>query len=147
MITDKFILVAEDDYDDRQMLQSVFTEKKYDTPLEFVGNGLELINYLDVIKNNEEKYHYPKFILLDLNMPKMDGRQALRELKANPAYKKIPVIVFSTTENTVEISRCYELGANTYVVKPNNYKSLLKTVDIINSFWLETATIPSTKQL
>ena len=137
-----FILVAEDDEDDKNMLQTVFKERKYDTPLEFVSNGQELIQYLDEISKNESTRSYPNFILLDLNMPRMDGRQALLQIKNHQAYKKIPIIVFSTTKNEVEINRCYELGANTYVVKPSSYKSLLQTVDVINSYWLKTAVIP-----
>jgi two-component system response regulator len=145
MLRKDFILVADDDEDDKEMLQSVFTERKYNTPLEFVSNGLELLHYLSDIKRNEGKLSFPKFILLDLNMPKMDGRQALVELKNDPVLKKIPVIVFSTTNSKIEINNCYDLGANTYVVKPATYTNLLRTIDVINSYWLNTATIPSTQ--
>ena len=147
MLKQNFILVAEDDNDDRQMLLSVFKARNIETPIEFVGNGIELIHYLEKIKIGGDEYHYPRFILLDLNMPKMDGRQALKALKSNTEFKKIPVIVFSTTENAVEIARCYELGANTYVVKPSSYNGLLKTVDTINDFWLNIASIPQGKLL
>jgi two-component system response regulator len=137
-----FVLMADDDMDDKNMLEVLFEERKYDTTIEFVSNGLELICYLDEIKDTHNR-HYPNYILLDLNMPKMDGRQALAEIKKNPLYRKIPVIIFSTTNNQVEIKRCYELGANTYVVKPSSYSNLLQTIDVINSYWLKTAEIPS----
>jgi two-component system response regulator len=137
-----FVLMADDDMDDKNMLQVLFEERKYETDIEFVNNGLELICYLNEIKNNRTR-RYPNYILLDLNMPKMDGRQALVEIKNNPLYKKIPIIVFSTTNNQVEIKRCYELGANTYVVKPPSYNELLQTIDVINKYWLKTAEKPS----
>lgn len=138
----EFILVAEDDLDDQQLLQTVFKEKKYLTPLRFVNNGIELIDYLHLILENNGNHPYPNFILLDLNMPKMDGKQALKVIKEHAALKRIPVIVFSTTENKSEIDQCYELGANTYVVKPTSYTKLLTTMEAINRYWLNTATIP-----
>ena len=141
----QFILVAEDDIDDKFMLQTIFEDSGKSDLLEFVENGLELINYLDHINKNEDTLFYPHFILLDLNMPKMDGRQALKELKNHSAYKKIPVIIFSTTKNETEINRCYELGANSYIVKPYNYKDLTQIMDTVNSYWLKTAEIPDIK--
>ncbi len=143
MLQDAFILVADDDDDDKHLLESVFREKNCPTPLRFVNNGLELIHYLDDIKKSPGEGVFPKFILLDLNMPKMDGRQALKELKADPVFKKIPVVVFSTTNNSAEIDRCYELGANTYVVKPPTYSSLLQAISGINHYWLDLAAHPS----
>lgn len=141
----QFILVAEDDMDDKFMLQTIFEDSGKSDLLEFVENGLELINYLDHINKNEDTLFYPHFILLDLNMPKMDGRQALKELKSHSAYKKIPIIIFSTTKNETEINRCYELGANSYIVKPYNYKDLTQIMDTVNSYWLKTAEIPDIK--
>ena len=139
----QFILVAEDDIDDKCMLQMIFEDSGKGDLLEFVENGLELINFLDNIQQNEDTLVYPRFILLDLNMPKMDGRQALKELKEHNSYKRIPVIIFSTTKNETEINRCYELGANSYIVKPNNYKDLMQIMDAIASYWLNTASLPN----
>ena len=143
MLKENFILVAEDDIDDQQMLQSIFLEKDLDIPLRFVGNGLELIEYLEKVKTAEGEAFFPRFILLDLNMPKMNGQQALQTLQADANLKDIPVIVFSTTENPQEISRCYALGAKSYVVKPSSYKGLLQAADIIKDFWLQFATRPA----
>lgn len=137
------ILIAEDDADDRFLFETAFAEKGFSEKLEFVENGIELFNYLDAIeKNKDKKYDYPGFILLDLNMPKKDGREVLRELKQHPTFKKIPVIVFTTTKNEMEIRRCYELGANTYIVKPVSFEALLKVVEDIRSYWFNTASIP-----
>jgi len=74
-------------------------------------------------------------MLLDLNMPKKDGREVLKELKLHPELKKIPVVIFSTTNNEQEMRRCYELGANSYITKPNSFENLLKTVAALRSYW------------
>jgi CheY-like chemotaxis protein len=135
-----FVLIAEDDADDRFLLQNAFEEMGYTDKLEFVENGVELMDFLENNSNNPNSV--PGFILLDLNMPKKDGREVLKELKQHDDYKTIPVIVFSTTKNETEVKRCYELGANTYVVKPVSYDSLLKFVENIRSYWFNVATIP-----
>jgi len=138
------ILIAEDDADDRYLLQTAFSEIGYPEKIDFVENGIEVLNYLDTnyTHNNSDERSLPGFILLDLNMPKKDGREVLKELKAHPVFKKIPVIVFTTTKNEIEIRRCYELGANSYVVKPISFDALLKVVENIRSFWFQTASIP-----
>jgi CheY-like chemotaxis protein len=138
------ILIAEDDADDRYLLQTAFSEIGYPDQIDFVENGIEVMNYLDNIytSNNMEVKALPGFILLDLNMPKKDGREVLKELKQHPVFKKIPVIVFTTTKNEIEIKRCYELGANSYVVKPITFDALLKVVENIRSYWFQTASIP-----
>lgn len=138
-----FILIAEDDADDRFLLQTVFEEKGFTDKIEFVENGVELLDYLEKIHGKQvSEASYPGFILLDLNMPKKDGREALKEIKQHPVFKKIPVIVFTTTKSENEIRRCYELGANTYVVKPVSFDALLKVVEDIRSYWFTTAAIP-----
>lgn len=138
-----FVLIAEDDADDRFLLQTVFDEKGYTDKIEFVENGVELIDYLyAVLEKKNGARSFPAFILLDLNMPKKDGREALKEIKQHPVFKKIPVIVFTTTKSENEIRRCYELGANTYVVKPVSFEGLLKVVDDIRGYWMNTASIP-----
>lgn len=130
-----FILIAEDDVDDRMLLQTAFDEGNIDVKIEFVGNGSELLEFLD------SKTNYPRIILLDLNMPKKDGRETLREIKQHPVYKRIPVIVFTTTKNENEIARCYELGANTYVVKPDSFESLRKIAANLAEYWFNTASV------
>ena len=138
-----FILVAEDDSDDRFLLQTAFKEKGFNDKVEFVENGVELIEYLARLQDDKTgEGNYPYFILLDLNMPKKDGREALKEIKQHPIFKKIPIIVFTTTKNENEIKRCYELGANTYIVKPVSFEGLLKVVDNIRSYWSASASIP-----
>lgn len=138
-----FILIAEDDADDRFLLQTAFEENGFKDSLEFVENGIELIEYLSGIMHSKTlDINYPGFILLDLNMPKKDGREVLKEIKQHPELKKIPVVVFTTTKNENEIRRCYELGANTYVVKPVSFDALVKVIYEIRSYWFNTAAIP-----
>ena len=138
------ILIAEDDADDRYLIGTAFTEKGYSEKIDFVENGVELLNYLEnILVTYPDEKNLPCVILLDLNMPKKDGREALKELKQHPIFKKIPVIVFTTTKNEIEIKRCYELGANSYVVKPLTFDELLMVVENIRSYWFQTASIPA----
>jgi len=137
-----FILIAEDDADDRFLFKTAFEEKGYKDQIEFVENGIELWRFLqDIEKREPDKRNYPSFILLDLNMPKKDGREALREIKQHPIFKKIPVVVFTTTNSENEVKRCYELGANTYLVKPVSFDSLLKVVEEIRMYWQNAAPV------
>jgi len=136
-----FILIAEDDADDRFLLQAAFEENGFKDTLHFVENGVEVLDYLNSLQPFEKEKKFPRFILLDLNMPKKDGREVLKELKQHPELKKIPVVIFSTTNNEQEMRRCYELGANSYITKPNSFESLLKTVAALRSYWTHTTSM------
>lgn len=139
-----FILIAEDDADDRFLLQTAFEENGFGDRLQFVDNGVEIMEYLHNIKPDAAGAKvFPRFILLDLNMPKKDGREVLKELKQDSELRKIPVVIFSTTNNEQEMRRCYELGANSYITKPNSFENLLKIVSTLRGYWMQTATIPS----
>lgn len=138
------ILIAEDDADDRFLLETAFTECGYKDDIKFVENGVELLQELKALNTQKTvDKKFPGFILLDLNMPKKDGREALKEIKENPDLKKIPVVVFTTTKNENEIKRCYELGANTYVVKPASFDELVKVIHQIRSYWFTIASVPA----
>lgn len=138
-----FILIAEDDADDRFLLQSAFDENGFRDRLHFVENGVELIDYLHTHVLNDPAAKVPRFILLDLNMPKKDGREVLKEIKQNNVLKRIPVIILSTTNNEQDMKRCYDLGANSYITKPNSFESLIKTVAALRSYWINTTSIPA----
>ena len=140
---DIFILIAEDDADDRFLLHAAFEENGFTDRLHFVENGVEALDYLQSLCNNANEPVLPKFMLLDLNMPKKDGREVLKELKQHPELKKIPVVIFSTTNNEQEMRRCYELGANSYITKPNSFESLLKTVAALRSYWMHSSGVPA----
>lgn len=133
-INDVTILVAEDDADDRFLLQTAFAEKGLPNSLQFVENGVEALDYLLALPCPTK---YPNLILLDLNMPKKDGREFLNDLKqSHPEFIKIPVIILSTTHNEVEMNSCYALGADSYIVKPDSYEKLLHIVAGIHSKWI-----------
>lgn len=138
---DIFILVAEDDVDDKFLLKTAFKENGFNDILHFVENGVELLDYLHNVEKGTPGVTKPRFILLDLNMPKKDGREVLKEIKQNAQLSTIPVIIFSTTNNEQEMKRCYELGANSYITKPNSFESLIKTVAALRSYWLQATDI------
>lgn len=140
----RFILIAEDDADDRFLLKTAFEENGLNDPLEFVENGIELLEYLNrILQSKSLDINYPGFILLDLNLPKKDGREVLKELKQHPELRKIPVIVFTTAKNENEIRRCYEAGANSYVVKPVSFDTLVSVIREVRNYWLNTASVPA----
>ena len=136
-------MIGEDDADDRFLLRTAFEENGYSDTLHFVENGVQLLDYLYDISEGEIFEQLPHFILLDLNMPKTDGREVLKELKSNPLFKQVPVIIFSTTNNEHEMRRCYELGANSYITKPNSFENLVKTVAAIRTYWIKTSSTPT----
>lgn len=137
------VLVADDDTDDQFMLKEAFASLKFDKEIRTVENGEELLDYLGKKgKYSDETLPFPKLILLDLNMPKIDGRQCLRLIKENPDYCKIPIIIFSTSNNPEDISQSYELGANSYIIKPYSYNELVEIIDIIKKYWFSVVKIP-----
>jgi len=136
-----YILIAEDDMDDRYLMKTALEETGITEEVKYAENGVEVINFLEAVIEKNGVYNYPRLILLDLNMPKMDGREVLKKIKTHEAYRKIPVIVFSTTKNQLEVNRCYDLGANTYIIKPVSYDTLVDTIKQICAYWFNTATL------
>ena len=136
-----YLLIAEDDEDDRQLIQAAFTAKGFTEKLVFTENGEELINYMHAAYQN--KTGAPIFVLLDLNMPKKDGKEALREIKQHPNLRRTPVVVFSTSNNQQVINSCYELGANSYILKPPVYESLLNAFESLRKYWVDVVISPS----
>lgn len=135
-LTADSILIADDDHDDQYMIRQAFANIKFNANVQFVSDGVELMDYL----NKRGKYQAqslvaPKVILLDLNMPKKDGRECLREIKGNPNLKRIPVIVYSTSSNPDDMSYAYEHGASSYITKPYSYKELIHTMEVIKNYW------------
>lgn len=131
------IIITDDDDDDRLLFKSVLDTNWSDCEVAFAGDGVELLDQLKEIR------HLPALIFLDLNMPRMDGFTTLDELRANPTYRSIPVIIFTTSSLPEHITRCYQLGANSYLIKPPGYQQLTRLIDQIRTFWFDTARIPS----
>lgn len=122
-----YILIAEDDEDDRFLLVSAFSEIARDISLVFVTDGIELMEHFTKIENGEVN-RLPSLLIVDLNMPKKNGREALKELLNKPYFNNFKILIFSTTANEFEKQRCSELGFNDFYVKPSNYSSLLDLV-------------------
>ena len=134
------ILIAEDDPDDRFLLKKAFEENKAEETIAFVENGIKALEFLKKIRDTN--HVFPNLIILDLNMPFRDGKEVLREIKEDSVLRRIPVLILSTSSNEAIIDKCYELGANTYIVKPLSFERLLKVVEQIKSYWLQIASLP-----
>jgi CheY-like chemotaxis protein len=132
------IIIADDDMDDRQLIEKAFESLGLKEHLCFAHDGEDLMDLLQKKKSEMGS----SIIFLDLNMPKKDGRQALKEIKNNSSLKKIPVIIFTTSKSKADVEFTYEIGANCFITKPNTFKSLVITLQKIMDFWLETATLP-----
>ncbi|MEM7425611.1 MAG: response regulator [Pseudomonadota bacterium] len=136
------IIIAEDDPDDRLLIDEAFQESDFSHEIEFVGNGEELLARLaDPVAAT------PGLILLDLNMPKMDGRQALARLKADQETRRIPVIVLTTSNSEEDIERTYDLGVSSYITKPSNFEGLQEIVKHLNAYWSTLVTLPTARRL
>ena len=138
------ILMAEDDSDDQLLVRDALAETGYELDLRFVENGVELMDYLRQ-KNrfaSPGSSPTPGLILLDLNMPRQDGREALREIKADPNLRTIPVIVLTTSTAEPDIARSYELGANSFISKPVAFDALVNTMKSIGQYWFTVVVLP-----
>ncbi len=138
------ILMADDDPDDRMMAKEAFEENKLANEIKFVEDGEELLEYL----RNTGKYEnagnrLPGLILLDLNMPKKDGREALRELKSDARLRRIPVVVLTTSKAEEDILRSYDLGVNSFISKPVTFEELVTVVRDLGNYWLGIVELPS----
>lgn len=139
------ILMADDDEDDRLMAEEALKEAKLLNPIRFVKDGEELLDYLNRrgIYGNGADAPVPGLILLDLNMPKKDGREALREIKADPELKKIPVVVLTTSIAEEDIYRTYDLGVNSYITKPVAFEGLVEVMKHLANYWFNIVKLPS----
>ncbi|MEL7430742.1 MAG: response regulator [Pseudomonadota bacterium] len=138
------ILIADDDADDRMLIADAFDEACLKNPVDFVVDGIDLLDYLkgEGKYAEQEEVHLPGIILLDLNMPRMDGRTALKEIRAHPEFRKIPVVVLTTSKSEEDILKTYNLGVNSFITKPVTFEGLVKVVQILNQYWIEIVALP-----
>jgi CheY-like chemotaxis protein len=138
------ILMADDDSDDRMLVKEAFQESRLNNEIHFVEDGEQLLDYLF----RRGKYAnlsgtpYPGLILLDLNMPKKDGREALAEIKAHADLRRIPVVVLTTSRAEEDILRTYDLGANSFITKPVTFENLVHVVQVLGNYWVEIVELP-----
>jgi CheY-like chemotaxis protein len=140
------VLMAEDDSDDRVLVKDALSECAWDADLRFVANGEELLDYL-LRRGPYQIAEAPRpgLILLDLNMPRKDGREVLREIKANAELRRIPVVVLTTSRADTDIQTIYELGANSFISKPVQFEGLVKLMRVIGQYWFGTVELPLAK--
>jgi CheY-like chemotaxis protein len=136
--------MVDDDKDDRMMTEKALRKNRVINPMLFLEDGEELMDYL----RRKGKFSAPGgaptpcFILLDLNMPKMDGRKALELLKADPAFRSIPVVILTTSQAEEDIVKSYNLGANSFITKPVNFENLVTLMESLKHYWLEIVELP-----
>lgn len=138
------ILMADDDADDRQMTQEAFDESRLANDLRFVEDGVELMDYLHRRGRYTDPAISPRpgLILLDLNMPRKDGREALREIKADPKLKNIRVVILTTSKAEEDIYRTYDLSAASYITKPVTFAGMAEVIKVVGKYWLEIVELP-----
>jgi CheY-like chemotaxis protein len=139
------ILMADDDEDDILLTRKALERGKLINPLYTVQNGEELLNYLNHQGDytDEAKAPRPGVILLDLNMPKKDGREALKEIKSNADLKDIPIVVFTTSKAEEDVYRSYKLGVNSFITKPVTFENLIEVMQMLGKYWFEIVTLPA----
>lgn len=138
------ILMADDDEDDLMLTRDAFLENRLGNELKFVRNGEELMDYL----NHRGEYSadnapMPDLILLDLNMPKKDGREALKEIKSNDRFKQIPVVILTTSKAEEDIIKSYELGVNSFITKPVTFNDMIRITKALGDYWFEIVRLPN----
>ncbi len=138
------ILMADDDDDDCMLAREALIESRLANELHIVNDGEELMDYLYHRGQYALESHSPRpgLILLDLNMPKKDGREALKEIKADPHLRKIPIVVLTTSKAEEDIYRSYDLGANSFIIKPVTFAALVEVMKTIGKYWFEIVELP-----
>lgn len=142
------ILMADDDPDDRLMTQEAFAECRVLNPLRFVSDGEELMDYLHRRGEyaDDERFPMPGLVLLDLNMPRRDGREVLREIKADPRLRGIPVVILTTSKAEEDVVRSYRDGVNSFITKPVTFSALTEVVKALGKYWLEVVDLPESPE-
>ena len=138
------ILMADDDPDDCLLVKKAFKTSKLCNDLRFVNDGEDLMDYLYRRGKYKEPDQAPRpgIILLDLNMPKKDGREALKEIKADATLREIPIVVLTTSKDEEDILRSYNLGANSYITKPVTFEGLVEVIKSLGKYWFEIVELP-----
>ena len=138
------ILIAEDDEDDYLLTIEALKEAGIDKQVKWVKDGEELMNYLEPTGTALRKTDagYPSLILLDLNMPRKDGREVLEEIKNHRTLRKIPVVVLTTSKAETDINHAYDLGVNSYIQKPVRFSEFVEVIKVLSHYWFQIVKLP-----
>lgn len=138
------ILIAEDDAEDRMLVKEALDESRLMNNIQFVENGEELMDYLHNRGRFSDKTEYPTpgLILLDLNMPKKDGREALKEIKSDDHLRVIPVVVLTTSKAEEDVLRTYDLGVSSFITKPVTFAGLVDVMQTLSKYWFQIVELP-----
>jgi CheY-like chemotaxis protein len=145
---DRLVLVmVDDDEDDCILVNEALKVAASGCTFRCVGDGEEMLEYLYRSGRHEdaESYPVPDLILLDLNMPRMSGREVLKNLKTDPRYRAIPVIILTTSKELDDVKACYDLGANSYITKHSSFEEVISSIKTLMEYWIEVATLPRKK--
>jgi len=138
------ILMADDDPGDRRLAEKALEVSRLANDFRFVENGEELLAYLrhEGAYADRERFPDPDVILLDLNMPRMDGREAIQAIRADEGLRHLPIVVLTTSEDDADIHRAYRLGANSYITKPVTFDALVDVMRGLGNYWVEIVKLP-----
>ncbi len=139
------VLICDDDIEDRMLTQQALEAAHISNSLEFVEDGEQLLDYLyqrGRYAGENGTAPRPGLILLDLNMPKMDGREALKIIKGDPSISDIPIVVLTTSRLDQDVARSYQLGVNSFIAKPVTFTGLVEAMNVLGRYWLEIVELP-----
>jgi two-component system, response regulator len=138
------ILMADDDEDDRLLTRQAFEEIRLINDLRFVVDGEELLEYLrgEGSYSAADSAPRPSLILLDLNMPRLDGREALIQIKADPRLRSIPIVILTTSKQEEDVLQSYDLGVSSFITKPVSFDGLVEVMRTLDNYWFEIVELP-----
>ena len=137
------VLIADDDADDRMFLEQAMRQNGYTQRIEFVEDGEQLMDYLrQQGPYNDQNAPWPNLLILDLNMPRKNGFQALSEIKDDPKLRRLPVVVMTTSSADEDVVKTYNLGVNSFVTKPFNFNRLVEMTGALKTYWIDTVKLP-----
>lgn len=145
MTRDCILMMADDDADDREFVREAFDKSGFRGEFHYVEDGGALVDYLKLAKENprDPGCPMPDLILLDLNMPRVDGYEALKRIKSDEGLRRIPIVVLSTSESELDIQKTYDEGVNSFITKPAVFEELVEMAGRLKKYWLELVKLPS----
>ena len=138
------LMLCDDDYDDQYLVRCALAQIQGAPDLICAEHGAELFEILEQRTKNQDPL--PDVVLLDLNMPVLDGKQTLKRLKTSPHFSMIPVVIYTTSNTNQELQECYQVGANAYCIKPGSYQEMISMLQHFCDFWFQTSLLTSMRK-